>query len=177
MVIGYAELLEKLTGTSFMLDLLPDLCDQYPDDVNVLECQFNDYGQQKIFSGQAVTVKCFEDNSIVKELVNQAGHGKVLVVDGGGSTRRALLGDMLAEAAVDNGWAGLVINGCIRDVATINSLAIGVKALGTTPIKTDKRGLGDLNLPVRIAGVTIEPDDWVYADENGVLTSTKQLVY
>lgn len=156
-------------------DLLPDLCDQYPEHVNVFECQFKHYGMQGTFFGQAVTVKCFEDNSVVKKLVNTPGNGKVIVVDGGGSTRRALLGDMLAEAAVRNGWAGLVINGCIRDVATINGLAIGVKALGTTPIKTDKRDIGDLNIPIRFAGVNVREDDWVYADFNGVLVSQVEL--
>ncbi|WP_286263249.1 putative 4-hydroxy-4-methyl-2-oxoglutarate aldolase [Thalassotalea atypica] len=157
------------------LDLLPDLCDKFPSKVNVLECQFSHYGKQPVFSGQVVTVKCFEDNSIVKNLVNTPGHGKVIVVDGGGSTRCALLGDMLAEAAVKNGWSGLIINGVIRDVATINTLSIGVKALGTTPIKTEKRGLGDLNIPVRFAGVTISENNWVYADLNGVLISEHEL--
>jgi len=158
-----------------MLDLLPDLCDEFPNEVRVFECQFQHYGQKKIFSGQAVTVKCFEDNSKVKQLVNEPGLGRVLVVDGGGSTRRALLGDMLAEAAVANGWAGIVINGCIRDVATINQLALGVKALGSTPLKTDKRDLGDINVSIRFSGVTVNAGDWVYADENGVLVSEKQL--
>lgn len=158
------------------IDLLPDLCDQYPDQVNVFETQFQHYGQNSVFSGQAVTVKCFEDNSHVKSLVNTPGEGRVIVVDGGGSMRRALLGDMLAEAAVNNGWAGLVINGCIRDVATINTLAIGVKALGTIPIKTDKRGIGDQDITIRFAGVTIESGDWIYADLNGVLCSKTPLL-
>lgn len=156
-------------------DLLPDLCDKFPESTQVLECQFIGFGQHQTFSGQAVTVKCFEDNSIVKSLVNSPGNGRVIVVDGGGSTRRALLGDMLAEAAVKNGWAGLVINGYIRDVATINTLAIGVKALGATPIKTDKRGLGDLNIDIRFAGVKISQGDWIYADQNGVLISKQPL--
>ena len=159
------------------IDLLPDLCDQYPEHVNILECQMKSFGLQETFYGPAVTVKCFEDNSIVKELVQTEGKGQVLVVDGGGSMRRALLGDMLAEAAVKNGWKGLVINGVIRDVATINSLALGVKALGTCPIKTEKRGLGDLNIPVRIAGTTIAAGDWVYADLNGVLVSKEPLAH
>lgn len=169
------EQIETLQMNDQILDLLPDLCDNYPDDVNVLECQFNHYGRHTQFSGQAVTVKCFEDNSIVKTLVNTPGNGKVIIVDGGASTRRALLGDMLAEAAVKNGWAGLVINGYIRDVAAINTLALGVKALGVTPIKTDKRGLGDLNIPIRFAGVSVCEGDWVYADLNGVLISKKAL--
>ncbi|GHE84906.1 putative 4-hydroxy-4-methyl-2-oxoglutarate aldolase [Thalassotalea profundi] len=158
------------------LDLLPDLCDLYPDDTKVLAQQFNDYGQIKIFHGQVVTIKCFEDNSLVKSILAQDGKGKVLVVDGGALTRKALLGDLIAESAIKNNWQGVVINGFIRDVATINSLNIGVKALGTTPIKTEKRGLGDLNTPVNIAGVNIRPNDWLYADENGVLIAKYELV-
>ncbi|NMP31801.1 putative 4-hydroxy-4-methyl-2-oxoglutarate aldolase [Thalassotalea sp. M1531] len=156
-------------------DLLPDLCDEYPNEVCVFEAQFQHYGKHQVFFGQAVTVKCFEDNSVVKALVNTPGNGRVIVVDGGGSMRRALLGDMLAEAAVANGWAGLVINGCIRDVTTINTLNIGVKALGTTPIKTEKRNIGDQDICIRFSGVNIKPNDWIYADQNGVLVSEKQL--
>ena len=158
------------------LDLLPDLCDLYPNDTQVLTQQFNDYGEIKIFHGQVVTVKCFEDNSLVKSTLAQDGRGKVLVVDGGGLTKKALLGDLIAESAINNNWQGIVINGYIRDVATINALNIGVKALGTTPIKTEKRGLGDLNIPVSIAGVNINPNDWLYADENGVLIAKHELV-
>ena len=156
-------------------DLLPDLCDDYAELVSVFETQFISYGKHSTFYGPAVTVKCFEDNSIVKQLVNTPGDGRVLVVDGGGSMRKALLGDMLAEAAVNNGWAGLVINGCIRDVATINTLAIGVKALGAVPLKTEKRNIGDQDISLRFCGVNINPGDWIYADLNGVLCSPQQL--
>jgi len=158
-----------------MLDLLPDLCDLFPRDVNVLETQFVSFGQKRIFSGQAVTIKCFEDNSLVKSELAKPGKGKVLVVDGGGSYRRALIGDMIAESAVNNAWEGIIINGVARDVGTINTLNIGVKALGSCPIKTDKRGIGDLNIPLRFSGVNIKPNDWIYADENGVLVSEIEL--
>lgn len=158
-----------------MLDLLPDLCDLYPNDVKVLENQFFDFGQHKIFFGQAVTVKCFEDNSFVKSELAKPGKGKVLVVDGCGSTRKALLGDMIAESAIKNGWSGIVIHGFIRDVATINSMAIGVKALGTTPVKTEKNNQGEVNISLMLSNVSISPNDWVYADENGVLISKKEL--
>ena len=157
------------------IDLLPDLCDQHPEQVAVFETQFMHYGQHQTFSGQAVTVKCFEDNSLVKALVATPGNGRVIVVDGGGSMRKALLGDMLAEKAVQNNWAGFIINGCIRDVATINQLPIGVKALGTTPLKTEKKGIGEHDIPVRFAGVTIAKDDWCYADLNGALVSKTPL--
>ena len=153
----------------------PDLSDKYEADVQALEMQFQHFGQIKSFFGQAVTVKCFEDNSMVKQLVNSPGEGKVLVVDGCGSMRRALLGDMLAEAAIANGWAGLVIAGCIRDVQVINELAIGVKALGTHPMKTEKLGQGQIDEPIEIGQTTINPGMYVYADENGVIVANSPL--
>lgn len=158
-----------------MWDLLPDLCDDYPDKVQVTELQWLHFGMQPIFHGEVVTVRCPEDNSKVKQWLAQPGHGKVLVVDGGGMLRRALLGDMLAQEALDNGWAGIVINGALRDVGTINRLALGVKALGVSPCKTDKRGLGDEQLALRIGGVDINPGDYLYADLNGVLISREPL--
>ncbi len=154
----------------------PDLCDDNEGSVAAFELQFQHFGLNKSFSGQAVTVKCFEDNSVVKELVNTPGDGKVIVVDGGGSMRRALLGDMLAEAAVNNGWSGLVIHGCIRDVQVINTLAIGVKALGTHPMKTDKRGEGQQQINIEFGGVTVANGDYIYADENGVIVAKEALI-
>ena len=154
----------------------PDLCDDNEGRVAAFELQFQHFGLNKNFSGQAVTVKCFEDNSVVKELVNTPGDGKVIVVDGGGSMRRALLGDMLAEAAVNNGWSGLVIHGCIRDVQVINTLAIGVKALGTHPMKTDKRGEGQQQINIEFGGVSIANGDYIYADENGVIVAKEALI-
>lgn len=158
----------------------PDLCDQYENDtavdLRVLDGIFRDFGGKSDFHGQAVTIKCFEDNSVVKKLVDTPGLGRVIVMDGGGSLRRAILGDMLAENAAKNGWAGLVINGCIRDCVEIAVTDIGVKAISTHPMKTEKRGLGDLDIPIRFAGQTINPGDWVYADRNGVLISSVELV-
>lgn len=154
----------------------PDLCDDHEGKVAAFELQFQHFGQHKHFSGEAVTVKCFEDNSLVKQLVNTPGNGRVIVVDGGASMRRALLGDMLAEAAVKNGWSGLVINGCIRDVQVINTLAIGVKALGTHPMKTDKRGEGQQDIQVAFGGVKIDSGNYIYADENGVIVANEPLV-
>ena len=152
----------------------PDLCDEYPE-VLVVEPGFSNYGGLDNFGGEIVTVKCFEDNSIVKEQVGLPGHGKVMVVDGGGSKRAALLGDMLAEKAVSNGWAGLVIYGCIRDVDVIGKTSLGVQALGTHPRKTEKHGVGQLNVPVTFGGVTFYPGQFVYADNNGILVSEKPL--
>ena len=153
----------------------PDLCDAYEGKVKVLDNIFKDYGGRKSFYGQAVTIKCFEDNSVIKKLVDEPGEGRVIVMDGGGSLRRAILGDMLAENAANNGWAGLVINGCIRDCFEIANIELGVKAISTHPMKTEKRGLGDLNIAVSFAGQTIEPGDWIYADLNGVILSKEEL--
>ncbi|MCB1583448.1 MAG: ribonuclease E activity regulator RraA [Marinicella sp.] len=154
----------------------PDLCDAFPNAIKILDPIFNNYGGNQKFYGQVVTLKCFEDNSKVKQLAAEAGRGRVLVVDGGGSLRRALLGDMIAANAVKNGWAGLVINGCIRDCDEIAELALGVKALNTIPVKTDKRDLGDVDVPVTFAGQTIEPGDWIYGDNNGIIVSKFDLL-
>lgn len=155
--------------------LTPDLCDAHPE-VQVVEPMFGNFGGREAFGGEIVTVKCFEDNSVVKEQVAKPGKGKVMVVDGGGSMRAALLGDMLADQAVENGWEGLLIYGCIRDVDAIGETDLGVQALGTYPRKTEKRGLGDLNVPVTFGGVTFQPGHYVYADNNGVVVSMKPLV-
>ena len=153
----------------------PDLCDANPDLVQVSEIQWQNFGGNTAFNGEIVTVKCFEDNSLVKEQCSQPGAGKVLVVDGGGSMRHALLGDMIAAEAVKNGWAGLVIYGCVRDIEVLETLPLGVKALGSIPLKTEKRGLGDLNVQVRFGGVNFVPGHAIYADKNGVLVSPQAL--
>ena len=155
--------------------ITPDLCDAYPDQVQVLEPMFSNVGGRDSCGGQIVTIKCFEDNSLVKEQAEADGKGKVLVVDGGGSLRRALLGDMIAEKAAKNGWEGLVIYGCIRDVDVIAQTDLGVQALASHPMKTDKRGLGDLNVAVTFAGVTFRPGEYIYADNNGVIVSPTAL--
>lgn len=158
-----------------MLDLLPDLFDQYPQELQLINLPWLSFGQRNIFSGQIVTVKCFEDNSKVKSILSQPGQGKVLVVDGGGSTRRALLGDMIAKNAVDNGWNGIVIYGCIRDAAAINTMNIGVKAIGVNPIKTEKRDLGEIGVSLEINSIEIFDGMMIYADLNGVAISRSVL--
>lgn len=152
----------------------PDLCDAH-EGIRVLDPIFNNYGGVASFFGQIVTIKCHEDNSVVKQLVSKQGDGRVIVMDGGGSLRRAILGDMLAEQAANNGWAGLIINGCIRDVDEIGRTALGVKALNVHPMKTEKRGIGDLNIPVQMAGQVIHPNEWAYCDNNGVIVSAIEL--
>ncbi|MAZ87738.1 MAG: ribonuclease activity regulator protein RraA [Cellvibrionaceae bacterium] len=155
--------------------LTPDLCDEYPHLVRVLEPMMNNYGGRSSFGGQIVTIKCFEDNSLVREQVALNGKGKVLVVDAGGSLRRACLGDMLAEKAVANGWEGVLMYGCIRDVDAIGDLDLGVQALGTHPMKTEKKGVGELNIEVTFGGVTFKPGEYVYADNNGVIAAAEKL--
>ena len=153
----------------------PDLSDEAPD-ARAIELPLRNYGGHQRFCGRAVTIKCHEDNSLVKQCVGEPGEGCVLVVDGGGSRRRALLGDMLAEQAAANGWSGLVINGVIRDVDEIGGTPLGVQALGTCPVKTEKLGAGQRGIPLHFGGVVIAPGDYIYADNNGVLVSGKALV-
>lgn len=159
-----------------MLDLLPDLCDQYGDALQVADPLFHNFGGKPLFYGQAVTLSCYEDNSLVRELVTRPGQGRVMVIDGGGSLRRALLGDQLAIKAAEQGWEGILIHGAVRDVGTLATLALGVKALAACPVKTEKRGQGELDAVVSFAGMTIHPGDYVYADLNGVLVSATRLI-
>ena len=153
----------------------PDLCDDYPDTIQVLEPLLRNFGGVERFGGEIVTIKCFEDNSLVKAQGQIAGDGRVLVVDGGASRRRALLGEQIAAALADNGWAGIIIYGSVRDVDALAETALGIQAIGAIPVKTEKRGLGDLNVPVTFGGVTFEPGHYVYADNNGVITSNAPL--
>lgn len=153
----------------------PDLCDAHPELVRVVEPLFTNYGGRSAFGGEILTIKCHEDNSLVKEHVGQPGNGRVMVVDGGGSLRCALLGDMLAAKAVENAWAGIIIYGCIRDVDDIRTMDLGVQALRTIPVKSNRQGRGDLNIPVSFGGVTFKPGEYVYADNNGIIVSSEPL--
>lgn len=152
-----------------------DLCDAHTDDVQVCEPLFADYGGQRRFHGEIRTLKCFEDNSLVREALATAGDGAVLVVDAGGSRRCAMLGDQLAQLAVNNGWAGVVMYGLIRDSEAISAMPLGVKALGTIPVKSVKRGEGQPQIPVRFAGVSFVPGHWLYADADGIVVSERPL--
>lgn len=154
-----------------------DLLDDNEDKaLQIVQPGFFSYGANPRFSGQIVTIKTHEDNSLVRELVAEDGSGKVLVVDGGGSTRCALLGDMLAEKAMKNGWSGLVIYGLIRDSVDINAMALGVKALGTFPLKSVKRGAGLRDEVVHFHDVTFTPGHYVYSDEDGIVVSPVPLL-
>ena len=152
-----------------------DLCDEHEAQLRILTPMFQDYGGRGAFAGPVATVKLFEDNSRVREALGEPGAGRVLVVDGGGSMRCALLGDNLAAMGVSNGWAGVVVYGCIRDSEEIGAMDIGVKALNTHPCKSVKRGLGERDVPVTFAGVTIQPGDWLYADGDGIVVADAEL--
>lgn len=152
----------------------PDICDAHPE-VRVLDPLFVNFGAIEAFCGPVRTVKCFEDNSLVKEAVSEPGAGAVLVVDAGGSQRCALLGDMLAEKAADNGWAGVIMYGCVRDVDALVEIELGIQALGAHPRRSEKHGAGQRDISVTFAGVTIEPDQWLYADNNGILIADQRL--
>ncbi|MEM7054931.1 MAG: ribonuclease E activity regulator RraA [Pseudomonadota bacterium] len=154
----------------------PDLCDANPDQVRVvIGLQWQSFGGRPAFGGPLETVRCFEDNSFVKRHLQTPGQGKVLVVDGGGSLRHALIGDRIAEMARDHDWAGVIIHGACRDVNELAKLDIGIFALGSVPIKSVRRGEGQLNIPVNFGGVAFHPGDYVYADSNGVIVSEQQL--
>ena len=137
---------------------------------------FRSFGARKTFGGQVVTVKCFEDNSRVKELLATDGTGKVLVVDGGASMRCALMGDMIAKSAVKNHWNGVIVYGCVRDVDAIAELDLGVQALACIPQKSTRKGVGETGLTLSFGGVTIAQDDYIYADNNGIVVAKEALV-
>jgi regulator of ribonuclease activity A len=165
-----------------------DLCDAHKNDTSgdfrVLPPVFKDFGQRRSFCGPVVTVQCFEDNTWVKAAVDSDGTldtpsgkvGKVLVVDGGGSLRRALLGGNLGAAAARNGWAGVVIDGCVRDTAELAEQAVGIRALAAMPLPTEKRKQGLSEVAVQLQGVWVRPGDWLYADQDGIVISAKPLV-
>jgi regulator of ribonuclease activity A len=153
----------------------PDICDEFPGRIQILEPLFRDFGGQCKFQGEIVTVKCYEDNSLVKSTLASEGHDKVLVVDGGASLRCALLGDLLGAMAIKNGWRGVLINGCVRDVEILSGMDLGVRALACHPKKSEKRGEGELDVIVRFAGVSFEPGHYLYADENGAVVASEKL--
>lgn len=153
-----------------------DLCDDYSDSLSIAQPIFNDYGKNISFNGTISTVKCFEDNSLVRKQLEQPGNGRVLVVDGGGSTRCAMVGDILAQMGADNGWSGIIVYGCIRDSGVIATISIGVKAIGTMPIKSVKKGEGEIDIAVHFADVDFIPGQYAYADEDGIILSSKALL-
>lgn len=146
-----------------------DLVDEHGDALGVCDTQFRQFGKHRAFTGRVRTISCYQDNGLVRELLRTPGAGAVLVVDGGGSLHTALTGDLIAASAVENGWAGLVINGAVRDSALLAQLELGIKALGTNPRKSSKAKAGAVDVPVGFGGVTFTPGDLLYADDDGVV--------
>src|SRR5215831_4036759 len=153
-----------------------DLCDQFSAEVQVVEPVFRHFGGRVQFAGPASTIKCFEDNSRVKEAVAESGKDRVLVVDAGGSMRCAMLGDLLAKQAAQNAWAGVVIFGCVRDTVDMAEFNLGIVALASMPLRSEKKGEGQREIPIRIPGASVRPGDWVYVDEDGIVVASRQLI-
>ena len=152
-----------------------DLYDEHGENLRVALPIFLDYGGKKIFSGPVSTIKCHEDNSLVRAALEEKGESRVLVVDGGESVRCALVGDQLAKLGEENGWEGIIVSGCIRDSEVIKTINIGIKAMGTNPRKSVKKGAGERDIPVTIAGISCRPGEFLYADADGIVLSSTRL--
>jgi regulator of ribonuclease activity A len=152
-----------------------DLCDAHKGDFDgafrVLPPVFRHFGGRTVFCGPVATVRCFEDNTSVKALLESPGEGRVLVVDGGGSLRRALVGGNIAAAAARNGWSGVVVHGAVRDAAELAACDVGLVALALMPMPTERRHAGELEVPVQIEGVWVLPGDWLWADADGIVVN------
>ena len=155
--------------------VLPDLCDQYGDSLRVLSPMLKNFGGNNCFHGKISTIKCHEDNSFVADAVREEGDGSVLVVDGGGSLRCALLGDNLAAIAASNSWEGIIVFGCVRDVVALKDISLGIQAIAPHPMKSVKRQVGLRDVEVSFGGVSFIPGQYVYADDNGVIVSEDEL--
>lgn len=154
-----------------MTYLTTDLCDAHENKIRVVAPMFSSFGGVSTFHGQIATLRVADDNSFVRKALETPGRGRVLVVDGGGSIQRALVGDQLARLGVSNGWAGIVVNGCIRDSIAISLLKIGMFAIDTHPMKTVKRNIGEADITVSFGNVDFVPGEWIYADDDGVIVS------
>ncbi|KAM7277849.1 hypothetical protein ACFE04_004983 [Oxalis oulophora] len=157
-----------------------EVCDANPQlivsgELRALQPNFQIYGRRQVFCGPIVTLKVFEDNVLVREFLEEKGNGRVLVVDGGASMRCAILGGNPVVQAQNNGWAGILVNGCVRDVDEINGCDIGVRALASHPMKANKKGIGEKHVPITVAGTRICDGEWLYADTDGILISRTEL--
>ncbi len=151
------------------------LCDIYLDQVDVVEPMFSNFGGSASFAGQITTIKCFEDNGLIRETLEQDGVGRVLLIDGGGSLRRALIDAELAALAEENEWEGIVVYGCVREVDELEDMSIGIQAMAAIPVGANNQGIGELDVPVNFGGVTFLPEDYLYADNTGVILSQEPL--
>ncbi|MFC1503606.1 ribonuclease E activity regulator RraA [Pseudomonadota bacterium] len=152
-----------------------ELCDIYLEQVDVVEPMFSSYGGRSSFGGLVTTVKCFEDNALIRSVLEESGIGRILLIDGGGSLRRALIDADIAQLAADNGWEGLIVYGCVRHVDDLDELDIGIQALASIPVGADQQGVGEADIAVNFGGVTFLPEDHLYADNTGVILSPEPL--
>lgn len=174
-IISQADSIDLPSGKKTMEYNTSELCDIYIDMVDVVEPLFSNYGGRSSFGGEITTIKCFEDNSLIYQAVQEPGAGKVLLVDGGGSLRRALIDAEIAEMAVENEWEGIVVYGCVREVQALEELEIGIQALGSIPVGAEQQEIGERDVPVNFGGVTFLPEDHLYADSTGVILSPEPL--
>jgi regulator of ribonuclease activity A len=148
-----------------------ELVDEIGADVRSCDTQFRQFGGQSMFAGPICTVRCFEDNALLKSVLSEPGHGGVLVIDGGASLHSALVGDVIAALGQSNGWAGIIVNGVVRDAAALRTIDIGIKALGTNPRKSSKTGAGERDVEVEFGGITFVPGEFVYSDDDGIVVT------
>lgn len=158
-----------------MIPATADLCDAHPDTVKVCHIPFRSFGKVTAFSGPIRTLSVLDDNALVRQALERPGQGAVLVVNGGGSLKRALVGDNLARLAIDNGWAGVIVFGAVRDSGVIDTMDVGVKAVGTIPLRADRDAIGEVDIPTSFGGVIFTPGDWLYADADGVIVAPRRL--
>ncbi len=151
------------------------LCDIYLEQVDVVEPMFSNFGGCASFAGQITTLKCFEDNGLIREVLEQDGEGRVLLVDGGGSLRRALIDAELAALAEENEWEGIVVYGCVREVDELEDMSLGIQALASIPVGATSQSIGEIDVAVNFGGVTFLPEDYLYADNTGLILSQEPL--
>ena len=152
-----------------------ELCDLYAEQVDVVEPIFSSFGSVSNFYGKVTTVKCFESNGLIAEVLEENGEGRVLVIDGGGAVRRGLIDVELAQLAVDNGWEGIIVYGAVRQIQQLENLDIGIHALAPIPVSADESTAGESDVPVNFGGVTFFPEDYIYADLTGIILSQEPL--
>ena len=152
-----------------------ELCDLYAEQVDVVEPIFSSFGGVSNFYGKVTTVKCFESNGLIAEVLEENGEGRVLVIDGGGGVRRGLIDVELAQLAVDNGWEGIIVYGAVRQIQQLENLDIGIHALAPIPVSADESSAGESDIPVNFGGVTFFPEDYIYADLTGIILSQEPL--
>lgn len=158
-----------------MMKNTSELCDLYPEEVSVVDPIFSNFGGRHSFCGQIMTVKCFESNGLLHELLSEDGANRVLLIDGGGSVRRALIDTTLAELAIENNWEGIIVYGSVRQVDDLAELNLGIQAISATPVRATSDSIGEIGVGVNFGGVTFYPDDYIYADNTGIILSENDL--